>query len=480
MSPNNWAESFAALVNAYEQIKPEYDNFNPEIKKQHSTIAVDSASSTASSSQMESYPRQNKRKNLFDEPVPNKSLRASLNQFCSRFDGSVVVDESRMMKHGTNSRAIYDIYPTQEFSYYMAEYLESLSRMYKVDVNAVKAEWATKKNELESNISMIVNGFPSDSYDDARLLVLNVVECTNWLCGENYQELERMIPLFKLHQSKIIELTRFIKIVEDVRDTNFPIVVPDLGQSCERILAFLLGKKEIYGGTLQHGSIAWRVLGFPVDEVDRDLKIFREQVFALIITILTKVNQYAQYFNSHSAAGNNWERFNLISLDSIYITSIAFQILGHGPHSNSILELASNISHLYLQKADFILKELMNEKQFKLPDSKICCIYENIVQLFKHLVSIPSGDEKLQDNDGISMDCDEFSVALKFANLFHPSIELGIELCEYCHSQKRPASKKFKPMVFNICKRYLSNLSNLMQDCLDPDILTRVAHISTL
>ena len=470
MALNNWQKSFTALLNAYEQIQPGQTQVTLPPRKQPS-FNLESSNSTTSS-QTDHLPRtttSNKRKNAFEDGFNSKSIKANnLNQFCTRFNGSIVLDASVKRPVAPIKRQP-DSTINQVFSIFIDDYISRLSYFHGVSVEPVKQEWLTKKNELESNISMIVNGFPSDSYDDARLLAVNVNECAKWLCEGNYLELEKLVPSFKLNQTKIMDLTSFIQIIENVRETKFPILGNDLLKNCESVLKFLLQKQDIYGSCLQHGSLAWRVLGFPVDDVERELANFREQTTMLVLSTLTKSFKFTLEF---SVAASSWEVFSTICMDSVQTTALTLQILGNIECQPKLLELASKIAKQYLQETDNILKMLINLKKFKYPDSRICSLYENVIQLFKFILSIPAMFD-LNSNDGMEVDDPTY-----FHKLFHPAIELGLVLCEYCNDEKRPSLKKFKPMIMSLCKRYISHLSSLMQDVLDLDIIARIGQIS--
>ena len=466
---DNWAESFAALVNAYEQINSSNTEVKETMKKQPSF------SQESSSSSHVEQPRQNKRKLQFEDMNSNKSLRVGLNQFCSRFVGSVVVTENRVISSPRHLQPP-EFNQRAEFSLYMINYFENLGQIHRMDVDSIRWQWQIKKGELESNLAMIINGFPTDSYDDARLLVLNVVDCANWLCGENYDELARLVPMFKLHQDKISQLKQFIKIIEDVRDSQFPQFTSDLTKNCERVLLFLSEKKEIYGNTLHFGSIAWKVLGFPVDEVDAELKLFQEKIVELALNLLRRTQYYAQGFNIHTTiGGNNWERFSSACLDTMLITTTVLQIAGGGSYVRELISCSATLCHLFLLKTDQCLKLLVNSHSVRFPDSRLCCMYESIIQLFKYVSLIPSDANIKSCND--DMECDETKFSY-YSNLYHVSIELGLELCEFC-SKKRPTLKKFQPMVLSICKRYMVSLAILMQDVLDSDTATRVSLMSS-
>jgi hypothetical protein len=74
------------------------------------------------------------------------------------------------------------------------------------------------------------------------------------------------------------------------------------------------------------------------------------------------------------------------------------------------------------------------------------------------IIVCPSGDK--------DSSLDEFSV------LFHPSIELGLELCEY--NGKTSRSNKFQSLIHSLCLRYITGLSNLMVRVLDFETLAKV------
>ncbi|KAI8927101.1 hypothetical protein BC831DRAFT_511172 [Entophlyctis helioformis] len=166
-------------------------------------------------------------------------------------------------------------------------YVSALARSHGLSAPADLAEfrnqWDTKRRELESNLSMLCTGMPSDSYDDLRLIMQNVVETAGWLSAGDFELIRQLVPSWHRVEHTLNNVMRYIQIVDDLKAT---VASPPAQQ-----------------------VLPWRVLGYPVDELDGLFAAFggmmHRWVWVLMQRILADVGPSGTAEAAATAAGES-------------------------------------------------------------------------------------------------------------------------------------------------------------------------------
>nr|KAJ3421627.1 hypothetical protein HK105_002892 [Polyrhizophydium stewartii] len=132
---------------------------------------------------------------------------------------------------------------------------------------------------------MLWQSLPNDSYDDVKLIMQNVLNTARWLTNNDTDQLRHLVPSWHLAEHKLNNILRYIEIVEDIKQTIAnPGFVPSgsLSHDCNALAAFIKAKRDVYGDTLRQEALPWRVLGFPVDELDPIFASFGSLAYRLV------------------------------------------------------------------------------------------------------------------------------------------------------------------------------------------------------
>ncbi|KAJ3309739.1 hypothetical protein HDV04_005784 [Boothiomyces sp. JEL0838] len=154
-------------------------------------------------------------------------------------------------------------------------HLERMAHNNPMQFQSLLNQWNSKLEELESNISMITKNI-SDSYDDIRIIVTRITSLIDWLVPDK-EELKNALPSYKYAEHVLENLTRFVKIVEDMKNTNGKgYITGNLSRDTDVMLDLILTKKKLYGDSLRHDCLAWKVLGYPVQDLQSTIMLFKD------------------------------------------------------------------------------------------------------------------------------------------------------------------------------------------------------------
>ncbi|TPX57547.1 hypothetical protein SpCBS45565_g08173 [Spizellomyces sp. 'palustris'] len=148
-------------------------------------------------------------------------------------------------------------------------WIECQARRNHMSVPKMQDAWNEKRKELEYNLTLLANGVPSDSYQDLKSITEKIMESANWLSVGNLDELGDLVPLWRMMEPNIDNVVHYIHIVEDMKSTiqtSFH-MTGSLPTDLTRMRTCLDEKKHLWGTTVSDDASAWRVLGFPVDEL---------------------------------------------------------------------------------------------------------------------------------------------------------------------------------------------------------------------
>ncbi|KAI8818383.1 uncharacterized protein EV422DRAFT_538400 [Fimicolochytrium jonesii] len=166
-----------------------------------------------------------------------------------------VASPSRPLSRGTSSN---DLDASS-----ISDWILCQARRNRVPLEKMQATWELKKKELEYNLGQLVNGVPSDSYQDLKLITTQIIETANWLSGGNHEELGDYVPMWRSTQTNIENVIHFVKVVEDMKSTIATGYQPDGDLPSDLLQA----KKEAWGDLLSTDGARWRTMGFPIDEL---------------------------------------------------------------------------------------------------------------------------------------------------------------------------------------------------------------------
>lgn len=142
---------------------------------------------------------------------------------------------------------------------------------------------------------------------------------------------------------------------------------------------------------LRQNSIAWRVLGYPVQDLEHIIVQFQQTMKFLLWPHLNRVHDFVKSLGNDLSTINHWEKVGGILvifdshfskslgviLDSVALSSEVVQLLGMCPVSWDLIKAASAISVLYLEKCLLLLKTLFKpitknntKKHGRFPDAK--------------------------------------------------------------------------------------------------------------
>jgi hypothetical protein len=298
MATDGWKESFKALLDAYESFDQAEEKPKLERKQTGTSLSI----SDSSSMQSEELLRTQKRKKSFsNEDSRVKVQITGLKEFCWQFEDAIVLAEHDRGKIrdecSISKRQVFTSQPKLlnhiSFSSNLVEYLHSLAAQEHVSVQEIKNLWLSKKAELESNISILVHGQPTDNYDDLKSIAGKIQDTASWLSGDNLEELGNLVPSWKTSEHRLKQIMYFTNVVEDLRTTSLPQPTEHVQGTIENIIKFVMRKRQLYGNLLRNDMIAWRVLGFPVNDINHCLSIFRDQLYVIVWNALVRVWEYA-------------------------------------------------------------------------------------------------------------------------------------------------------------------------------------------
>jgi hypothetical protein len=442
----NWNTSFQALVLAYDSIK-------------RPTKLLNTTSSSLSLQTQESIPTKRKRKRS-DSPITSpKSLKTGINNYLSwRFATSVSIEPKKMK------------IPDK-----LTNHLNKLSHQMGLKIDETKETWQMKLNELESNLSMIVNTIPNDSFDDIKLIVSNIISNAEFLAGDNMNDIENIVPSWKYAETSLHNLIRFIQIVQDMQQ---PIVLneQELQKDIETRLELVQSKRSLFGDLLRQECVAWLMLGYPVQELKPVIAKFQKSLFQMNWSVITRIEE-AIRGSVHEIGLGYWEKPIVMILETIHLITETVLLIGTCKVTEELQSHATSLSLLLIEKISQIFTHLLkSHRNSKLPDAKVCFLYETLIQLFEYCILFQLLLDSPLDVTSTTTSCSSIvQEPMKQCDvtvLFHPAIEAGLELITYAGSKNDDG---FQDVILHLCAKYLFALCELMEPVLDPAIVSQVS-----
>ncbi|KAI8900645.1 hypothetical protein BC833DRAFT_580872 [Globomyces pollinis-pini] len=443
-----------------------------------------------------------KRKHSFSDQ-PRKSQ--NIGQLSSRFAKNVTIHSSsfhdnQLLSNDQNMTDYSQLINVTDWNHLAVNLPDSLKshilkmkHLSSLTMDQVMVEWDNRKSQLISNINLI-NTMPNDSYDDLKIIVENIMESAHWLCGNGFDELKYVVQEWKYSEHKLSNIIRFIRIIEDMKSNEIPKLTRDLFIDIETIHSFIQSKQVLFGDMLRENCLAWRVLGFPVDDIGTVLQGYSDKVYRLVWDHLSNVNDA---IGSLEESFISWEKPLSVLLQSIQCASDLHHLLGATSSiSISVRNACTQLATIYITKTLNLIRNLFSpytpRHQSRFPDAKVCHIYENLIQLLQ-CVSSYSISETINVEPILSNSTSTSSfgfsetsghvqqstkrIAIPSINLptdlYHPVIEAGLELCTYA-SKPRPTDGGLQQLILSLCFKFTKSLSMIMEPVLQIEHINHV------
>ncbi|KAJ3274175.1 hypothetical protein HDV01_003458 [Terramyces sp. JEL0728] len=249
-------------------------------------------------------------------------------------------------------------------------HLERMANNNHVQLQSLVNQWNSKLEELDSNVSMITKNI-SDSYDDIQIIITRITNLIDWLVPDK-QELRNVLPKYKYTEHVLDNLIRFVKIVEDMKSTNGQrYITGSLSRDTDVLLDLILTKKTLYGDSLRHDCLAWKVLGYPVQDLSSRVILFKDTIFNSIY------HQLHQVTNALEHPQADWVKPLEIILKTVEI--ITETALFFNDFNQDLIKACFNLAEVYQEKSlDMVRSDI--------PDTKKCFIYENLTNLYTYFL----------------------------------------------------------------------------------------------
>lgn len=424
-------DSYFALWNAFGTLSKPQESPKPLLKSTSTISSIftnlsDGSSSSGSSIlQIRNKDRKRKLSNHLNDSCKEKSRKTSVNSLVWRFKKSIKITETPFVEV----------------------------------VEEIEMDHAELK-QLELNLISITKDIPC-AYSQFYALVTDLIQRIN-NCGHETKNIKDWGHI----EGTIDQMIIFIRVIEDMKQSNSESVnANDIFELSKAIKEFLKSKLNLYQDCLFEDCLRWRLLGFPVGDVEGIITQFNSNLYNLVELLIIKIFSLDEL----DLQWTTWEKPSTLISDTIEIISDSLKLLGNV--NLKLSEYRQKLVIMYLQKNIIIIRELIGSHNFC--DSKIAYIYENLLRIFEYLSPI---DEKSKQSllldelnpgersIGSNMELD---VSEGDTILFHVIIDIGLELCTYC-SRKRPnEGTQMQSVIYDICKKYVAKTTILIKSFVD-------------
>jgi hypothetical protein len=421
-------ESFLALLNAFETLSNPTSSPKQTIKSASTVGSIFTSLSDGSSSSGNSIlhvrnkDRKRKLSNHSIDGCKEKSRKTSVNSLIWKFKKSIKITENPLIE------AVEEI------------------EMEQIELK-----------QLELNLISITEDIPC-VYSQFYALVIDLIHKINH-CGHETKKIKDWDHM----ESTIDQMIVFIRIIEDMKQSNSQfIIASDIFELTKTTKDFIHSKLSLYQDCLFEDCLRWRLLGFPVNDVEGIITQFNTNLFNIVESLIIKVLS----INDLEVQWTTWEKPSTLISDTIEIISDSVKLMGNTQMNIKLSEYQQKLVVLYLQKNIKIIRDLIGVHNFC--DSKLAYIYENLLRIFDYLTPVGKSRQSLftdgsnlgEISIGSSMELD---VSERDTALFHVIIEIGLELCSYC-SRKRPnEGSQMKAVIYEICKKYVAKTAMLIK-----------------
>ncbi|KAH6599626.1 hypothetical protein BASA50_002968 [Batrachochytrium salamandrivorans] len=250
-------------------------------------------------------------------------------------------------------------------------HVAALAASYGMHLSVMQRMWEEKRRELESNLGMLWHGMPSDSYDDVKLITQSVLETAHWLSNRDLCQLRQLIPTWHLAEHKLNSIIKYIQITEDLKitveignsqnPTSTQVLfqpTDNLSHDTETLMRLVISKREMYGDIIRQEGLSWRVLGFPMDELDPLFSAFGNLMHRIMLLHLSRLGECVKdFFNSFQGGSSSVSRVAEKDLDACVLKSLDLlsrvsDLLGLcTPLPIALEELGMNLCIFYVSQA---------------------------------------------------------------------------------------------------------------------------------
>lgn len=419
--------SFIALLNAFESVeKPE----KPMVKREPSP------SPCPTIQPVETSIPSRKRKHIVGNSDSNKR---SFHNLTDLLQNSILSDE-KDRKKSKNAKS----------------HIRYITKQTMTD-DSIKS-----KIELESKLQLLQSQIPNDSFEDLCFLVGNINELMDAVGHliSNANNVHHLLNNFN----------NFIRIIREMQNFTIDFDCENIFESIKKTKEFLYLKSLSFKDSLREDCLGWRVLGYPVKDVENIIRLFQNKVFTANTSIILRVYQGFCDLNTEANKLSIWERPLTALVETIEIISSTVKLIGNAQLIHHLYQYHLQLVSIYLSKSLDITR-LITSNSLKFPDSKILFIYENAILILDYSTSIDSINSNLStqldqfmssSTNSSSEQTTQESIAALPSDYYHGLvIELGLELCSY-YSLKRPIQSEFKSIIYHLIVKYLESAGRIM------------------
>ncbi|KAI9106242.1 hypothetical protein DFS34DRAFT_55993 [Phlyctochytrium arcticum] len=224
-------------------------------------------------------------------------------------------------------------------------WLEHQAKQNNLPLEHVQMTWNAKRKELEHNLALLANGVPSDSYQDLKSIVEKIMDAARWLSAGNLDELGDYVPAWRMMEPNLDHVVQYLRVIEDMKSTPQQVfsLTGDLAADLAHMRQRIMEKKQVWGGEAGVASrvAAWRVLGFPVMEVEGVVQSAIAWIYGLVWAGFVQVDQ--DLIRSEAPSPQLWTHvldLLILARDSV--------IFCQKPFPPRTLHAAYTLSHLYI------------------------------------------------------------------------------------------------------------------------------------
>jgi hypothetical protein len=251
--------------------------------------------------------------------------------------------------------------------------------------------------------------------------------------------------------------------------------------------------RQIYGNILKNEGLAWRLLGFPIDDLIPKINLVSLLIIQIMISHVIHIKSALSTLEKTTFESHLWEQPLITLFESIRLISDTIYFIANGTAASLQLktELAV-ISHSFIKASLESLNTLsttsknsMDFKKSKPHQTKITYFFQRIITVLEcNKYDEGSGFELNTCSDSkskstlsstaassgsLNCEMDDYS----FTPLLHIMIEAGLILAEFVGKDK-PRNDALQQHLNILCARYVISVSNVVIPLLVSPTLDRL------
>ncbi|CAG8508032.1 1878_t:CDS:2 [Acaulospora morrowiae] len=310
----------------------------------------------------------------------------------------------------------------------MSDWIELQAQKKNVRLHEFQVQFQERSRDMESSLSILHNSTPQ-VYDEIRDLVDRFLLNANWLRCDYNKPFTQIFPQWHSLGKKLENFVQFVAIVEDMKAiVNHEYPFGDSGFDMKKIRETLEFRKSLYGEILQQNGLAWKALGFPVN--DTWIYETKQWLFGLSFHCLSSLNSELNKYEHFDVDDTRTTKFMENIMNCIKATNIAVELIGTS--SNKLILPSFILATAYTEWGLSQIDRM--ENKVRCVEVRMIHICDNIDKILHYLHTIQDMSE--QDvNFARENECDdapENQQILKALEHFSTAlVEVGLRLCEH-------------------------------------------------